>query len=329
MNLSGPFLLLLPAVLIAAATGPVAPVYRSIPLPGIKGRIDHMDIDTVGHRLFVAALGNGSVEVLDLAQGKAIRSLRGFSEPQGIAYLAKGNRIAIADGDGSLRLIDGASYRIAKTVDLHADADNVRYESGEGRLYVGYGSGGIAVMDPDSGIIIKALTLPSHPEAFRIESQGKRLFVNVPGANEVEVVDRGNGEVLSRWASGHSGANYPMALDGPGHRLFVGVRRPSSMKVFDTETGKIVADVPTDGDADDIFLDPQNDRVILSCGAGFVDLIPFAAKDRFGPAVRIPTAQGARTSLFLPKENRLYLAVPARGAKAAEIRIYDLNRIGP
>lgn len=329
MNLASLFLLLLPAALIAAAAGPVAPAYRSIPLPGVKGRIDHMEIDTVGHRLFVAALGNGSVEVLDLAQGKAIRSLRGFGEPQGIAYLAKGNRIAVADGNGSLRLIDGASYRIVKTVDLHADADNVRYASGEGRLYVGYGSGGIAVVDPDSGIVTQSITLPSHPEAFQLESQGKRIFVNVPGANEVDVVDPGKNTVVSRWASGHLYANFPMALDEPAHRLYVGVRRPAAMKVFDTESGTLVADIHTDGDADDIFLDLDNRRVILSCGAGFVDLIPSEAKDRFGPAVRIPTAPGARTSLFLPKENRLYLAVPARGGEAAEIRIYDLDRISP
>ncbi len=58
-------------------------------MPGVEGRIDHLNADVKGQRLFVAALGNNTLEVLDLAQGKRIRSVIGLREPQGVAYVAE------------------------------------------------------------------------------------------------------------------------------------------------------------------------------------------------------------------------------------------------
>ena len=39
---------------------------QKIPMPNVKGRIDHMDVDAKGEHLFVAGLENGSLEVVDL-----------------------------------------------------------------------------------------------------------------------------------------------------------------------------------------------------------------------------------------------------------------------
>ena len=37
---------------------------QTIPMPNVKGRIDHMDVDLKGKRLLVAGLENGSADVL-------------------------------------------------------------------------------------------------------------------------------------------------------------------------------------------------------------------------------------------------------------------------
>jgi hypothetical protein len=324
MNLVKDIRVVLPFCLaIASASGaPAGENYRSIALPGVKGRIDHLAIDTAGHRLFVAALGNGSLEVVDLNKGRVIRSITGLDEPQGVAYLEKGNRIVVASGGGSVAYFDGASYGLLKTVDLGSDADNVRYAAAADKIYVGFGSGGIAVLDADSGTLLHSIKLPAHPEAFEVESKGGRVFVNVPDANEVDVVDQGKRAMISRWTPGHLRSNFPMALDESARRLFVGVRRPPELRVFDTESGKSIADIPIDGDVDDVFLDAANGRVLASCGAGFLDIVPRKSGDGFGAVIRIPTAKGARTGLFLPAQAKYYLAVPANGSRSAEIREY-------
>src|SRR5437773_9806994 len=97
-------LFLMAAVGIAArqsrsARGPLILV-RSIDLPRVEGRIDHLSIDAAGQRLFVAALGNNTVEVHDLKSGSHVKSVPGFHEPQGIAIVADAKLVAVANGQG-------------------------------------------------------------------------------------------------------------------------------------------------------------------------------------------------------------------------------------
>lgn len=299
---------------------------RTISLPGVKGRIDHLDLDSSGHRLFLAALGNNTVEIVDLQQGKVVHSLTGLDEPQGVAFVPKHNRLFVAcGGDGTVKVIDGHTLRILHSVDLGSDADNMRFESGEDRVYVGYGSGGIAELDPDSGTVLTRLHLSDHPESFQIEGKGKRIFANVPGENAVEVLDREKGSRLAQWDAGHLRSNFPMALDEIHHRLFIGTRWPARLKVFDTETGKVVAEAPIGGDVDDLFYEPADHRILASCGAGELDLIEAVEPDRYRLVSKLPTGKGARTGLYARGSGEFYLAIPARGAKVAEVRIYRFH----
>src|SRR5438876_1607018 len=102
----------------------------TIVLPGVEGRIDHLAVDTGAQRLYVAALGNNTVEVLDLKSSGHAKSLPGFREPQGIAVLPDAKLVAVANGQGDgVELIDAGDYRSAKSVRLGDDSDNVRYDT--------------------------------------------------------------------------------------------------------------------------------------------------------------------------------------------------------
>src|SRR6185437_7681170 len=75
---------------------------KTIPLPDVQGRIDHMSIDVKNQRFFMAALGNDTIEVIDLKAGKRIHTITGLHEPQGVLYLPDVNRLYVANGeDGS------------------------------------------------------------------------------------------------------------------------------------------------------------------------------------------------------------------------------------
>jgi YVTN family beta-propeller protein len=114
----------------------------TVPMPNVDGRIDHMSIDVKGQRLFVAALGNNTLEVIDIKNAKQMHTISGLREPQGIAYTPNTNRIYVANGsDGSLRVFDGTSFQLLKTISYSDDADNVRYDAREDRILVGYGGG--------------------------------------------------------------------------------------------------------------------------------------------------------------------------------------------
>jgi DNA-binding beta-propeller fold protein YncE len=316
-------------VLKAEAGEPAAALRltQRISFPKVEGRIDHMAVDVKGERLFIAALGNNTVEVVDLRAGKPLPSLTGFHEPQGVGFTPEFNKLFVANAkNGACDVIDGSSFKPLKRINFADDADNIRYDAKARRIYVGYGGGALGMVDAASGDQIGAIKLDGHPESFQLEKSGPRIFVNIPTAQEVTVVDREKGAVIRSWPVATARSNYPMALDETHHRLFVGARRPAKLLVFDTESGKPVAEVTSSGDADDIFYDHSRQRIYISGGEGSIGIIQQQDADHYKPAANISTASGARTSLFVPELSRLYVAVPHRGSQPAELRVYEAVR---
>src|SRR5207248_3963277 len=192
----------------------------SIELPNVEGRIDHLAFDPIGGRLFVAAVGNNTVEVVDVKEGRHVKSLPGFREPQGIAVVPYAKVVAVANGQGEgVQIIDAVEYRPTKSIALGDDSDNVRYDAGAKRLYVGFGSGALAAINPADGKVLGQVKLPGHPESFQLEPTGARTFVNIPTADQITVVDRAAMKVVATWPVSSAKANFPMALDEANHRL--------------------------------------------------------------------------------------------------------------
>jgi DNA-binding beta-propeller fold protein YncE len=308
-----------------ASSQPPLRLVRAIALPRVEGRIDHLALDGTGQRLFVAALGNNTVEVLDVKAGAHLKSLPGFREPQGVAAVPDAKAIAVANGQGEgVQIISADDYRILGAIPLGDDADNVRYDAAARTLYAGYAGGALAAVTPADGKVLGQARLAGHPESFQLERSGPRIFVNVPTADHIAVVDRTAMKVTATWPVIGAKANFPMALDDAGHRLFAGCRRPARLLVFDTTTGKETGTVAIVGDTDDVFYDPARHRLYASGGEGFIDVIDTRASTPTRLA-RVATAAGARTSLFVPEQSRLYLAVPHRGSQRAEVRIYEVQ----
>jgi DNA-binding beta-propeller fold protein YncE len=289
-------------------------------LPNVNGRIDHFSADLKGQRLFVSALGNHTVEVIDVAAGKRVHTIGELAEPQGVYYDAASGRLFVACAkDGAVKVFDGATFHPVSSAKTSGDADNIRYDARGGRVVVGYGDGALAFFDP-SGKKTGEIALDAHPESFQIEKNGTRTFVNVPDRKEIEVVDLTKGTVLAKWPVTSALRNYPMALDEEHHRLFVGCRTPARMLVIDTETGKQTGSVEIVGDTDDLFWDASRGRVYVIGGEGFVDVIDGASLKRVS---REATAAGARTGLWVAEWSKLFVAVPHRGAQAAEVRVWE------
>src|SRR3954454_2322409 len=142
-------LLLLSPVMAKAQTATVPlQLEAKIPLGPVSGRIDHLAIDLRRQWLFIAELGNDSVGVIDVANRKPISTMRGFQEPQGIAYEPSTDTLYIANaGGGSVHLVRADDLSLLDRIDLGDDADNVRIDSQRSQVLVGYGKGSLAVID--------------------------------------------------------------------------------------------------------------------------------------------------------------------------------------
>ena len=294
-----------------------------IDLGNVNGRIDHLSADLNGRRIFVAALGNHTVEVLDLQSGKRIRSITDLAEPQGVYYDSSTNRLFVACAkDGAAKLFDAATFQLLEIAKFSGDADNIRYDPRGHRIIVGYGDGALAFLD-SNGKKRGEIALGAHPESFQLEKTGTRVFVNVPDRKEIQVADLVRNTTIAKWPVTSTLKNYPMALDEAHHRLFVGCRAPARMLVIDTETGRQTASVEIVGDTDDLFYDAAKSRVYVIGGEGFVDVFQQQDADHYNRIARHPTAPGARTGLFVPDWGRLFVAVPHRGEQRAQILVYE------
>jgi len=294
-----------------------------VELPDVAGRIDHFSADLTGNRLFIAALGNQTIEVLDVRKGKRLGTIRDVAEPQGVLVHSAANRLFVAcRKDGTVKIFEGGSLKLLETVNFSGNADNLRYDARHNRVIVGYGGGALGFLDPD-GKKIGEIPLGAHPESFQLELTGTRAFINVPGNREVQVADLVKNAIVARWPLGVALQNYPMALDEKHRRLLIGCRLPARMHVIDIDTGKRVGSFEIARDTDDLFYDSKRNRVYVIGGGGSVDVLAREDSDHYTHIEQIKTAPGARTGLFVAEWAQLFVAVPQRDRQRCEVLVYD------
>jgi DNA-binding beta-propeller fold protein YncE len=300
---------------------------EQIPVPNVAGRLDHFTVDAKRRRLFVSALGNNTVEVIDVFAGRVIHSIKGLAEPQGPLYVPGIDKLYVANAeDGKVRVYDGTTYTLRKTIDFGNDPDNMRYDEASKMVFVGFGQddGGIAMIDPKNDERIgNVYKTEGHPESFQVEASGGHIFVNVPDAgNVVESLDRKTGAV-KKWPLRGLRANYAMALSEEDHRLFTITRKTPMLVVLDTQTGNEVARLRAAGECDDVFFDASRKRIYAVGGEGMISVFQQNDPDHYELVANVPSSVGIRTGYFFARRDRFYVGVPAKGNEPAQVWTYE------
>ena len=304
---------------VAAAEPPLR-LTAKISLRKVSGRIDHLAVDLGRQRLFVAGLGNDSVGVIDLKEGQIIRQIEGLKHPQGVDYEPSTDTLFVVNaGDGSVRLFHGTELEPSGRIDLGEDADNIRVDAAHHRVLVAYGNGAIASIDPDTRAKTGVVILDGHPEGF--QTDGTHVFANVPDGRHVALIEGAEVTTHARWRFGETGRNFPMALEQEESRLITVTRDPAELLRLDLSDGALLSRTDTCEDADDVFFDAKRHRIYVSCGEGFLDI--FEQRNGYERIARIPTVRGARTSLFSPMLDRLFVAGRATSREPAAIWVYE------
>jgi 6-phosphogluconolactonase (cycloisomerase 2 family) len=311
---------------VAWGQKPVLTLERVIPLPGVEGRIDHLAADADGRRVFLAALGNGTIEVVDVAQGQRVGEIKELKEPQGLFYFPRNHTLYVATGgDGMVRVYNGHTLAFAGSMTLGNDADNIRFDHQTDTLMVGYGDGAIAFLPMNlQGGVEAEVKLPAHPESFQVSSDGSHLIVNLPHDQSIAWVDLAPLRVASKWTHLDAQSNFPMDVDRKNRRVFVACRAPAQLLELDEATGTVLQRMNTVDDADDLFFDEERNRLYVIGGEGFVDVVDVAKGGKMTPIGRVQTAGGARTGLLIPAWNKLVVAAPHRGTDPARLLVYAL-----
>ncbi|MCU1313842.1 MAG: hypothetical protein JWM54_1599, partial [Acidobacteriaceae bacterium] len=299
------------------------------------GDFDHFGVDVEGKRVFVAAEEGKSVEVFD-SDGKHLHSITGFGQPHAMVYLPSSNRLIVTDGDdfGAVELVDAKDYKVIKSLKLPPGADGAIFNPVNQVYYVesktdqaGADSNQLNLIDARTFTLMGKITLPgSHSQGMAVSGDGKLLYVNLTGADEVGVVDLSTRSVISRWRVPGATIGNSMALDEPNHRLFIATRNPAKFFAFDTTTGKVVTVLPCSSMNDDMWWDAATRRLYLT-GTDAASVIQQVDPDHYRSVGEVPTGYRAKTSIFVRKWRRLYVAVSGKlkpGARLA-LQVYDVE----
>lgn len=331
------FALFLPLLFgfVVSAQGQASPplkLLQKIPMPNVKGRLDHFGVDLRGRRLFVAALGDdqNTVEVIDLKSGMWVSSIPGQSKPQGLFYSPDFKKLFVANGtDGTCKIFAGDTFKLIESVPIGTDADHVGYDPATKYLYVGFGdakSGGLAIIDTRNNKHIADIKTDARSGGIKIEKARPQTYVTLTGATNLGVVDLKKREQVTVWPTGVP-SNVALALDEIDRRLFDGVRDPATLIVLDAESGKKVSQLEGVAGIDDLWYDSAHKRIYASGGrgfeVGFVYVYQQIDADHYELTGKVPTAPGAGTSFWSPELNRLYVAAPSNDKEEAAILVFQ------
>jgi DNA-binding beta-propeller fold protein YncE len=306
----------------------------SMPLPNVGERFDHMSIDANDQLVFIVDRGNNSVDVADLTTEGVSHIIKDLNEPQGVYYVPQTHQLYVSNGgDGTVEIFNVRNnYDLVKTLSFSqtaADADNIRYDQSSGLLYVGYGEenqSGIGIINTTSDTVVGSIPLNGHPESFQVEQNGTEIFINVPTANAIEVADKVTRTVIASWRlPTNVNDNFPMALDERDNRLFVGFWSPPTLFVYNTQTGTPIANLSMPQDADDLYYDSASHVIVASCGQGVLYAIGQMNTDVYQPLVSLPTGPLARTSLFYPLQEEIFVAVPQHDGLSAQLLTFKIS----
>jgi DNA-binding beta-propeller fold protein YncE len=324
-------LLLIGAVLGAQAqTTPLLKLEKTVQLQSITGKFDHFAFDAAGNRLFIAATGNHSVEVLNLSAGKVTESITGLGKPHGLAWVADEGKLFVADGAlAALKVYSGSPLKLVATLPLSEDTDDMVYDESTRLLYVGHGGSGsaapgrIAVVNTVNNTLVANLPASAHPEALDIDPAGRRIFANIADSGEIVVIDAVTHSITATWKVSRAKDNVPVAYDADDHAVLLGCRTPGTVVSLDGISGKEVSDQPSASGADDFFYDPPSHRAYLVTGSGTVDVYQVMKDKTLKMLGAVKTKAGAKTGLLVPSLETLFVAAPAAGADPAEIQVYS------
>jgi DNA-binding beta-propeller fold protein YncE len=314
------------SVAAVAQLNPPLQLSETIEVPDVNGRIDSVEVDPKGKRLFICAPETSSVEVIDLNKSKHIYSVKNVGQPQASAYLPDCKRLVVSNHlGGDCLLFEGETFDPFRKIKLNDDADRIRYDPSRQQLYVGYGTGGLGIIEPVTGKLVGQITLSGHPEGFELEKFGNRIYANIPEAAQVVAIDKEHKIVISTWPLKNSRGNHALALDEPGKRLFVVTQRPPKLIVMNNQTGKTVAELPADADIKEVFYDDAHRRIYGISESGFIDVWQQKDPDHYVGIARIATAPGAAHAAYSPELGLLYLGIPRYGGNRSVVQVYSIN----
>lgn len=291
-----------------------------IPLKGVAGKLDHIAVDSMNQRLFLANKPNNTLDIVDLKTGSLVKQIPDQGKVSGVAYASDLDMIYVGNGVGVCNGFDGNDFHQVFSTPAPA-ADNVHYHSGNKKVYVGQDEI-LSELDATTGQVSASMSLPGAVHGFKIDKKAGTIFGVLTKPSLIAVINIDKHKVVETFALTVSDAGSPIAQDVDNGLLFVGCPKAKpKVLVFDVKTGKEVASVDIPAGVDDLHFDSKRHSLYASCSAEALVVIERTA-DTYAVISKLPTPKDSRTCAW--SHGKLYLGVPkSESTEGPEIWIYD------
>jgi DNA-binding beta-propeller fold protein YncE len=317
-----------------AQSKPPLRLLETIPFPDLKdGDFDHFAVDLAGNRLFLTGEAAHAVLVMDLKANKLIHTISDVDEPHSMLYLPAAKQLwVVAGGDGTVKIFDSATYKLIETVKVTDGADSSAYDPAKHLFYIAGGGSDaklayslIDILDTTTRKKVGEIKVDStNIEAMAIEKNGPRIFANIRDKSLVGVIDRQKKTVTATWPLGDLHGNTPITYDAVNHRVFVAGRKPPSLVVLDSESGKLITSLPIAEMTDDMAFDPASKRIYVACNDFAVVFVQKDA-DHYEELGRVPTGFRAKTNILVPQLKRYFIAAPRHDKDVASVKVFEIQ----
>lgn len=278
---------------------------RQIPIGG-EGGWDILTIDTTANRLYLSHATK--VVVVDVGKNAVVGEIGGTPGVHAFVAVPEFQRGFSSNGkEAKASVVDLKTLNTVSKIDTGANPDAIVYEPNRRELYVFNHTGGsCTVIDPKNANVITTVELGGSPEFAAVDEAAGRIYCNIEDKSEVAVIDTSKHRVIARWPLAPGEEPSGIALDARHHRLFAACHN-KMMVMLDTETGKVVDNVPIGAGVDGCAFDHATQLAFASCGDGTTTIAKEETPQKLAVVQTLRTERSARTMALDPKTHRIYL----------------------
>ena len=276
-----------------------------IPLGG-EGGWDILTIDPTAHRLYLSHATK--VVVIDLAKDAVIAEIDDTPGVHAFVAVPELQRGFSSNGkEAKASVVDLKTLKTVSKIDTGANPDAIVYEPNHRELYVfNHAGNSCTVIDAKRTSVVTTIQLGGSPEFAAVDGAAGRIYCNIEDKSEVAVIDTIKHEVAAYWTLAPGEEPTGIALDARHHRLFAGCHN-KTMVMLDTNTGKVIANVPIGASVDGCAFDDTTHLAFAACGDGTTTIAKDDGANKLTVVQVLKTERGARTIALDPTTHRIYL----------------------
>jgi len=286
---------------------------RDVPLGGAPRRFDYQALDETGRRLYVADLGAGRVDVVDVDRLTMVGSVDGVDNAHGVRLAPDLHLVfATATGRDEVLAVDTATLTVLRRSPTGRFPDGLAYDPEQGLVAVSNKDAGTeTVVDARSGAVRRTVAINREVGNVVYDPVGRRMVVAGRPPDRLVTFDAATGELGDRIKLAGCDGAHGVAVEPSGRRAFVGCEKNGKLSVVDLEHRRQVDLRPVGKTPDVLTVDPGLGRLYVAAEDGVVcvfDIGNPASVRRIGQGRIDPSAHSVAVDprthrVFFPLEN--------------------------